>query len=84
MTAKDLMQQALEAFECPRCGHCCNALHERPEQQEPVAWMYHGIRHDGTPHDRPTLVWRPEYMDALSSKMGAVATPLYTAHGITE
>lgn len=47
--------------------------------QEPVAYMYHGVNYDGTPHDRRTLIWRPEYMDALSSKMGAVAVPLYTA-----
>lgn len=25
-------------FECPRCGHCCQAL-AQPEQ-EPVAWMH--------------------------------------------
>ena len=24
-------------FECPRCGHCCQALEEK---QEPVAWMH--------------------------------------------
>ena len=48
-------------------------------EQEPVAWMYHGILHTGTPHDRPSLILRPEYMDALSASMGAKATPLYTA-----
>jgi len=48
-------------------------------EQEPVAWMYHGILHNGTPHDRPSLIWRPEYMDAMSAKMGAKTTPLYTA-----
>jgi len=47
-------------------------------EQEPVAWMYHGILHTGTPHDR-RLIWRPEYMDALSASKGAKATPLYTA-----
>ena len=47
-------------------------------EQKPVAWMYHGILHNGTP-DRPRLIWRPEYMDALSASMGAKATPLYTA-----
>lgn len=46
---------------------------------EPVAWMYHGIRYDGTPHDRPTLIWRPDYMDAMSHQMGAKAIPLYAA-----
>ena len=48
-------------------------------EQEPVAWMYHGILHTGTPHDRPSLIWRPEYMDAMSAVKGAKATPLYTA-----
>ena len=48
-------------------------------EQKPVAWMYHGILHNGTPHDRPSLILRPEYMDAMSAKMGAKATPLYTA-----
>ena len=27
-----------ESFECPRCGHCCQA--DQPAQQEPVAWMH--------------------------------------------
>ena len=27
-----------ESFECPRCGHCCQA--DQPTQQEPVAWMH--------------------------------------------
>lgn len=27
-------------FECPRCGHCCQAL-AQPEQ-EPVAWVTRG------------------------------------------
>jgi len=49
------------------------------QEQKPVAWMYHGILHNGTLHDRPTLIWRPQYMDAMSAKMGAKATPLYTA-----
>jgi hypothetical protein len=48
-------------------------------EQEPVAWMYHGIRHDDTPHERPSLIWKPEYMDAMSAEKGAKATPLYTA-----
>jgi len=26
-------------FECPRCGHCCQALEEK---QEPVAWISEG------------------------------------------
>jgi hypothetical protein len=55
------------------------ALAEPEPEQKPVAWMYHGILHTGTPHDRPSLIWRPEYMDAMSASMGAKATPLYTA-----
>jgi hypothetical protein len=47
-------------------------------EQEPVAWMYHGIRHDDTPHERPSLIWKPEYMDVMSAEKGAKATPLYT------
>jgi hypothetical protein len=50
-----------------------------PSARKPVAWMYHGILHNGTPHDRPSLIWRPEYMDAMSAGKGAKATPLYTA-----
>ena len=46
--------------------------------QEPVAWMYTGIKQDGTEHG-PHLVWRPAYMDAMSASKGAQATPLYTA-----
>lgn len=57
-------------------------------EQEPVAWMYHGIRHDDTPHERPSLIWKPEYMDVMSFEKGAKATPLYTAprkwQGLTE
>ena len=58
-----------------------DALRERLAQpeQEPVAWMYHGIRHDDTPHERPSLIWKPEYMDVMSAEKGAKATPLYTA-----
>jgi hypothetical protein len=44
---------------------------------EPVAWMYEGIRHDGTAHG-PHLVWKTEYMDAMSANKGAKAVPLYT------
>jgi hypothetical protein len=46
--------------------------------QEPVAWMYTGIKQDGTEHG-PHLVWNPAYMDAMSASKGAKATPLYTA-----
>jgi hypothetical protein len=51
-------------------------LLEQPEQ-EPAAWMYVGIKHDGTTHG-PHLVWKPQYMDAMSASKGAKATPLYT------
>ena len=55
------------------------ALRAAIEQaQEPVAWMYHGIRHDDTPHERPSLIWRPDQMDVMSAEKGAKATPLYT------
>ena len=82
-------QQVLKALEAVRCNalyeqdcNVCNAEEalraalEQPEQ-EPVAWMYHGIRFDDTPHDSPSLIWRPEYMDAMSASKGAKATPLY-------
>jgi hypothetical protein len=45
---------------------------------EPVAWMYTGIKQDGSEHG-PHLVWRPAYMDAMSASKGVKATPLYTA-----
>jgi hypothetical protein len=50
---------------------------EQTEQAEPVAWMYKGIKSDGTEHG-PHLVWVPAYMDAMSAEKGAVASPLYT------
>ena len=59
------------------------------QEQEPVAWMYVGIKQDGTTHG-PHLVWKPQYMDAMSAEKGAKATPLYTApprrewRGLTE
>ena len=42
----------------------------------PVAWMYQGVRVDGTPHDRPSLIWDPKHMDALSADKGVQAIPL--------
>ena len=54
------------------------ALAQQAEPVEPVAWMYTGIKQDGTEHG-PHLVWKPEYMDAMSASKGAKATPLYTA-----
>jgi hypothetical protein len=53
----------------------CAAL-EQPGQ-EPVAFMYVGIKHDGTTHG-PHLIWEPEYMDAMSAEKGVRAVPLYT------
>ena len=52
-------------------------LAQQEQEQEPVAWMYVGIKHDGTTHG-PHLVWKPQYMDAMSAEKGAKATPLYT------
>lgn len=51
-------------------------LAQQEQEQEPVAWMYVGIKHDGTTHG-PHLVWKPQYMDAMSAEKGAKATPLY-------
>ena len=60
----------------------CHIVYTAPPQQaepvEPVAWMYTGIKQDGTEHG-PHLVWKPEYMDAMSASKGAKATPLYAA-----
>jgi len=49
---------------------------EMVEQQEPYAYAYMGVKHDGALHG-PHLVWKPEYMDAMSASMGAEAIPLY-------
>ena len=54
------------------------ALAQQAEAVEPAAWMYTGIKQDGTEHG-PHLVWKPEYMDAMSASKGAKAKPLYTA-----
>ena len=42
----------------------------------PVAWMYQGVRVDGTPHDYQSLIWDPKHMDALSADKGVQAIPL--------
>ena len=48
------------------------------QKAKPVAYTYTGIRQDGSTHG-PHLVWKPEYMDAMSASKGAVAIPLYAA-----
>ena len=77
------MKQVLAAWESGdlrNLGACIPALRAAIEQeQKPVAWMYHGISHDGRPHNRPSLIFKPEYMDAMSESKGAQAVPLYTA-----
>ena len=50
----------------------------KAEEPVAVAWMYHGIRFDGTPHERPSLIWHPLGMDAMSASKGVKAVPLYT------
>jgi len=54
----------LDDFECPRCGHCCQALKEK---QEPVAWMY--VNEDG---ECEQIEYGPVFDDPG-------VTPLYTA-----
>lgn len=44
--------------------------------ERPTAWLYRGIKADGSEHG-PHLVWNPAYMDAMSASKGAKATPLY-------
>ena len=53
-----------------------SAALEQPEQ-EPVAWMYVGLNVNNIMHG-PHLVWKPEYMDAMSAEKGVVASPLFT------
>lgn len=43
---------------------------------QPVAWMYRGVRADGSPHDHPKLILNPRHMDALSADRGVNAIPL--------
>ena len=57
-------------FECPRCGHCCQALET---EQEPVAWRFRS----GTWFNRE-VQWR--YIDTLDGAEGLRGLqPLYTA-----
>lgn len=75
----ELRGKALER-PCSNCGHQPAKIKAMAQpEQEPVAWMYHGIRHDDTPHERPSLIWKLGYMDVMSAEKGAKATPLYTA-----
>ena len=50
-------------FECPRCGHCCQALET---EQEPVAWL------DAEMSQAYTI-------DELPDASGTGFLPLYTA-----
>jgi hypothetical protein len=52
---------------------------DQAKKQEPVAWIYTGIKQDGSTHG-PHLVWKLEHMDAMSADKGAKANaiPLYT------
>lgn len=88
MDDRALLQQALEKMEffahmksvSEDTRRLITTLRERLAQpeQEPVAYAYTGIKANGEQHG-PHLVWKPEYMDAMSASMGAVAVPLYTA-----
>ncbi len=83
---RDAARQALKSLRGYRreisCEQPCDAERaleaalEHPEQ-EPVAFMYVGIKNDGTTHG-PHLVWEPEYMDAMSAEKGVRAVPLFT------
>ena len=55
-------------FECPRCGHCCQALET---QQEPVAW----VSDSPTKGNGKQLHWTKAEAWRWSSNI----TPLYTA-----
>jgi len=79
LAVMDTVEPSVEAS-APRYYAAREALRAAIEQvQEPVAWMYHGIRHDDTPHERPSLIWKPDQMDVMSYEKGAKAIPLYTA-----
>jgi hypothetical protein len=84
---RDAARQALEALQ-----NCANGEDDvlltrdalaalraalEPPEQKPEAFMYVGIKHDGTTHG-PHLIWEPEYMDAMSAEKGVRAVPLYT------
>ena len=77
-----LMRDKYEEYACPACDHADAAIYalrtalEQPEQ-EPVAWMYVGLTLNNDMHG-PHLVWKPEYMDAMSAEKGVVASPLFT------
>ena len=89
---QEALKLALEALEyisshymslpkigCMALAAVDEALAEQPaQQQEPFAYVFTGIKQNGE-HHGPHLVWKPEYMDAMSASMGAVAVPLYTS-----
>lgn len=93
MTTPDLRaaaQQALDAISAWQTGsakhadlldeaadNLSTALAQPEPTAEPVAWMYTGVRFDDTLHDRPSLIWHPKYVDAMSAFKGVKATPLY-------
>ena len=54
---------SMNNFECPRCGHCCQAL---KTEQEPVAWL------DAEMSQAYTI-------DELPDASGTGFLPLYTA-----
>ena len=59
---------SMNNFECPRCGHCCQALET---EQEPVAW----ISDSPTKGNGKQLHWTKSEAWRWSSNI----TPLYTA-----
>lgn len=61
----------------PQVDHVVDTNKKVEPEDEPFAYAYTGIKHDGSNHG-PHLVWKPEYMDAMSASKGAVAVPLYT------
>ena len=82
----DAMKQALEALENVWSNGLeelttapMEALRAAIEQaQEPVAYAYTGIMINGEAYG-PHLIWKKEYMDAMSHSKRGQAVPLYTA-----
>ena len=79
MTLIEAAKLALEHGEFPQNSGIIHELRQAiadAEHQEPYAYAFMGVKHDGTLHG-PHLVWKPEYMDAMSASKGAVAVPIY-------